>query len=525
MKEGEVSPKRKPYSSGNCTNLQNFRSAFEQTCPSINVSEFYIRPGLDSFTNFTGMPEEVFLKKSVNGLQRLQRSIPFFEKDLGVKIGDETEKRFRNEFVRGLLHEKCAPHVMNILCEEAFVRCNYANCSKLVQERISRIHQYFEMWDQCGVEQCSELLCINDEFTRNAAQSYIFKSFEEKLEQADDLHRYVDRLWATIRHESFRFCLRTLSCFRKTNLNRCAGSHDGDSGQEILGDINIGVEEDIPLHSALDSSDTILNCNPFSRNVGVRVNRPEDDSRVALVVIFSILQIIIIVSRKSPPFLHFKSTADRNARIVSAFLGIISGGFVFLGGQTYEKAGNDALAKTANTNNSSNVMYAWATIYFFVSWFCIHRSLTFIVKQKQTLIKVRKIRGHQSLDTTSIRHKCLRFGSCFAIISARLLPVNYSRIWRHFTSTRGKYNVLFFLFREVTENIVQFAGILQSSKVLGIYSIRLCTHLLCLNLILLPVVALCSLKGSRYWPWHVLVLSIFWSRNLQPLVSYYRWIL
>ena len=33
MKEGEVSLKRKPYSSGNCTNLQNFRSAFEQTCP------------------------------------------------------------------------------------------------------------------------------------------------------------------------------------------------------------------------------------------------------------------------------------------------------------------------------------------------------------------------------------------------------------------------------------------------------------------------------------------------------------
>ena len=240
------------------------------------------------------------------------------------------------------------------------------NCSKLVQERISRIHQYFEMWDQCGVEQCSESeLCINDEFTRNAAQSYIFKSFEEKLEQADDLHlAMLTGFERQFGMNLFDSALRTLSCFRKQNLNRCAGSHDGDSGQEILGDINIGVEEDIPLHSALDSSDTILNCNPFSRNVGVRVNRLEDDSRVALVVIFSILQIIIIVSRKSPPFLHFKSTADRNARIVSAFLGIISGGFVFLGGQTYEKAGNDALAKTANTNNSSNVMYAWATIYF-----------------------------------------------------------------------------------------------------------------------------------------------------------------
>jgi hypothetical protein len=127
----------------------------------------------------------------------------------------------------------------------------------------------------------------------------------------------------------------------------------------------------------------------------------------------------------------------------------------------------------------SDATDVWVCLYYIVSWLCTHHAICHLVVERS---KVSITPGHSHQDDVDPASSCC---SCLleALCSAKHFVTSV-------TSSRGKYNVIYRVLREVAENTVQLAGVFSTARTRDVDAVAARTLLLSLNFIVLPVVAL-----------------------------------
>ena len=459
-------PRNFTVSQGNCTDLSNDLSASQQdavqdACPAFSSAFVQTSEKMAGqlFQDQPSMTKAAAVGEIAAGLFRIKDFLWLAVPYLDLK-SDSTFEKY-------LIEEKCMELLVPIFCEVSYLRCTYSSCQSSQKGQSCSFDTALDGYAQCGVQQCSINGDCPELGTKNLRRTAV-KVITELKEQL---------------HVSFGARIKNLVSKDEGDLMLAVTDEAVKQGNATTTNTDKNKKEHCSTFwidnekkdQEEDDDAVLLGCNPKQRSVIASGSAVSYDSGHIFASLFLILSVFVGAVGKHRPVFEFSSSAERNARFISMLLGILASAFVFLGGQTYEKA---SLVESNSSATRINFQ-VWVFVYFAVSWMGMHHAMFMLVTTARSSSKKKPHSG-----------KKIKKNNCLARL--KMMKSLAFALKNGLTSSRSRWNLPFLFLKEIAENSVQLVGILNTALVADVGVVFGRSLLLSLNLIVLPIVAVFS---------------------------------
>jgi hypothetical protein len=450
-----------PFSEGNCTNLNDLhplkQDAMKKFCPYFDFDDAFVQPAGSHFVSGNSM------------LQTIERTVT----ELGVfnEIRDLLPTVILPSLVTkagGLSDPQCSHLAISAFCEASFVRCVHQNCSKQrIVARACSLAKVIDEWVHCSNNVCMQ--------TSQCSVDSSAKSVETGRKMAQT---WITDVITEFFKSEFNVALATKGQVDMlTDVTSQLPEMLSEMSRDDCGQLR-GASNSMPNPKAGSTSSTSerVGCDPLTRTymASSSVDTRRVDSGHIFAIVFIILNLFVLTMARHQPEFAFISAADRCARITSVILGVVASSFIFLAGQNYEtisinfeNSGNEGLADVVFT------LRVWSVLNFVVAFLCIHHAMFLLVS------------GHSQEFAliTTMRVRFPQFDRMIVTIEG-------------FTHGKGAYFGVFLVLREIVETAIQVLGLDTTAREKGVDFLKMRTTVVCLNLILLPIMAF---GGYKFW--------------------------
>ncbi len=490
------------YSTGNCTDLRTLRpedqNKMRRICSGFSdISKAFLKPA-EQLREYDNSGGPTHIQDVLEVIEKIVDHLPLF----GMLIDSASDHLKVNPFQKMLVTESCALPFASLTCESAFLRCNYGDCSfprkprcskinkwawgtctgEIDERRVCPLHAAMRAWAKCAMDHSGEYASGIEAWRRRKNESLeVIQMIYVKVgdlmtgnyNPEDSGSAGVNQIWNFLSKREADVATFILAELKRLIRESSPRSFAFDQGAESDSTLDECSADSSPKFASLSSAATHnawpddptlprLGCDPSSRTYVLSSAQFSVlfNSGHMLLAALTALSGAVACGSERLPLLSFASTRDRNARVLSMMLGMVSSTFIYMSAAEYENA---ALAKDTSNPGDAILLRAFAVVHLLVTFLMTHHAIFLLVSGP---------------DEDNILVACLRRRYMFC---DRAVRTSYSC-----TRGNGRFFVVYLMLRETVECLFQLLGIDNTARVADVQTVRLRSAVLCLNLIALP---------------------------------------
>ncbi len=476
------------FNTGNCTMVSTLEQGVQEklaaACPDfLDADGAWAHADLVAMAaevdaNATGISDEAARQTTASGIgglaslvSRLREFAPF----LAVfPLPDGVDPEW--------LSAECFAYAISTACAAQMPRCRYDDCQPSNAGRHCAARVQLHKWESCSRTDDSRPA------DGDGSVLQVLAALISGVEESGDA------VLSPTEHDATLFGLRLVEseAMRNAATSSEHRQKDDDCGAHWV----TSGDDDAPVaaanrsanqHALLQTSNGIrIGCDPHHRDYPVPGRGRHFDSSHVLAFFVAVLSLFVVAAAERRPTLHYANARKRNARLLSALLGLVAANFIFLAGRNFESTAVERIPSGAPATEIAN-LYVWAVLHYAVCWACMHKAI-FIAggsdggggnASAKATAKAKAKSGRR--PSTSMR-------------KIKSFAKSGNALRKGLTSSSGRYNNEFRTVQEIVENVVQLIGIESTARTSDVNAVFSRAFLLSLNLVVLPLVAMIAYR-------------------------------